>query len=114
VYQRYGRPEDLEAAMDSFSDAAGWSPAHLWLAAQRSVLAAALGRRELSDEAAAKALRLSRMGDNIARDLERQLVYVAEIVGPAAAAAPVRRPASELLSNRSGTGGVATRADRGH
>jgi len=113
VYQRYGRPEDLQAAMDSFSDAARWSPAHLWLAAQRSVLAAALGRRELSDEAAAKALRLSRMGDNIERDLKRQLVYVAEVLGPPAAGAPLRRPASKLLANRSGTADVATPADRG-
>jgi hypothetical protein len=111
VYQRYGRAGDLEAAMESFYDAAGWSPANIWLAAQRSVLAAALGRRELSEEAAAKAVRLSRLGDNIERDLERQLIYVAEVVGPAAARGAVRRPASELLANQDVTADVATPAD---
>lgn len=106
VFQRYRQSRDLVAAAETFQWAADWSPANQWLAAQVAVIADARGQAELAGRMATIALELSKLGGNIERSLERQKVYAAEFVGSPAKRGPVRRPASELLTNQLDAGSV--------
>ncbi len=106
IYQRYGKRKDLDAATKTFSDAASWSPASQWLAAQMAVIAEAQGDLDQAKIQAQKAENLSKLGSNIERSLDRQQIYVPKPLGQLARRGPIRRPASELLSNQIGAGDV--------
>ncbi|EMI17928.1 hemocyanin type 1 [Rhodopirellula maiorica SM1] len=102
VFQRFGRDEDLQDALETFRQAARWSPSNQWIAAQLAEVLRASGD---SAEAAAVAQRaewLSGLGFNMDRMLENQLILEAREIGVAAAGRPKRRPASELLVNQLG------------
>ncbi len=106
LYQRYGVVRDLDAATETFRQAARWSPANQWMAAQVAVIAQARGELELAEQTAKQALFLSKLGGNIERALPRQQIYVCQPLGQVAKAGPIRRPADRLLANHIDSGGV--------
>ncbi len=113
LYQRYGRPEDLQAAAESIGTAVQWSPSNQWLMAQMALIAEAqqaqrdqgvpAGPFGSADQASAESLtrrawELSELGGNIERALSRQQIYLARHLGPQVEkGGPRRAPASELL-----------------
>lgn len=98
LYQRYGALRDLRAADETLSAAAHWSPSHQWLAAQAAVVANALGEREKQLRYASRARHLADLGNYVARDLDRQLVFEAKRLGESVRDQPSRVPASRVLN----------------
>jgi tetratricopeptide (TPR) repeat protein len=98
VYQRHGNAVDLQAAAETFQMAVDWSPSNQWMIAQMAVVAQARGEIQKARMLGNRALDLSLLGGNIERALSRQQVYVARPLGKAADRGPIRRGASELLS----------------
>ncbi len=106
LFQRYGEPQDLAAAAETFTKATSWSPASEWFAAQSAAIAAARGQQQEASQLAAQAYNLSLLGGNIERSLDRQQIYEVSNLGPAVRQGAIRRPASELLANQIGAGDV--------
>jgi len=97
VYQRFGDSVDLDAAYETFKQAAAWNPSDQWLAAQLSEVARAEGNAELAEQMGERARWLSGLSRNLERMLDRQYILVAKKIGQPASAAPIRQPADELL-----------------
>lgn len=97
LYQKWGLPDDLEAAARSFDQLLRWSPANQWAFAQMAAIEKARGNVDSAQKLAEMADKLSRMGGNIERSLSRQMVYSAEIIGGAADRGPIRDSADHLL-----------------
>ena len=97
LYQRWGKDEDLEFARDAFQRGLDRSPSDEWLVAQLSLIHAALGEKKEAQQLAKKAIELSRLGNNIERELERQLVYPPLYVGDSVKTGPQRESAAVLI-----------------
>ncbi len=101
VYQRFGQPNDLQDALQTFTEAARWSPSNQWMAAQLAEVAKAAGDAELATTMAKRAEWLAGLGFNMGRMLDNQMILEARPLGIRVATEPQRRPASELLMNQS-------------
>jgi hypothetical protein len=125
LYQRFGNRQDLAAAEETFRHVVAWNPADQQGVAQLAAIAqsisrdlpvggdlpvnadraadsnrAAAGGKTRAKKLAQRAWYLSRLGNNMERSLERQLIYVPQPLGRSAAEKPALAPASELLSNQ--------------
>ena len=99
LFQRWGRPTDLKLAEAAFERASEMSPSSEWLYAQLSSLAAREERHREAKKLADKAIRLSQLGNNIERDLKRQLIYLPDFIGFAVRGNPQRIDAATLLED---------------
>jgi hypothetical protein len=99
LYQRFGNESDLADADRAFTNVVQWDPADQQATAQLAAIAGARGDADRAGMLADRAVYLSKLGNNIERALDRQLIYVPESLGSAAAAKPIRAAASELLAN---------------
>lgn len=97
LYQRFGRPEDLAAAEDTFAAVVRWSPSNQWAMAQMAEIKRAAGDSVASGEFVELAKKLSELGGNLERALYLQSIYVVRPVGLAAQGGPVRARADKLL-----------------
>ncbi|TWU49605.1 O-antigen ligase family protein [Rubripirellula reticaptiva] len=97
LYQRFGRPEDLQAAEKTFADVVRWSPANQWAMAQMAEIKRAVGDSQASREFADQAKRLSELGGNLERALYLQSIYVVRPIGREVQGGPVRARADQLL-----------------
>ncbi|QDT11213.1 O-antigen ligase family protein [Planctomycetes bacterium K23_9] len=98
LYQRFGDDEYLQIAADYLTQATQWSPSDHALSAQLAAVADRQGDVQLARTLAAKAARLANLGENVERQLSRQMIYLAEPVGRRANSSPVIGPASEVLA----------------
>ena len=99
LFQRYGVKEDLVAAGETFRKVVHWNPADQHAVAQWAAIADSLGQTVEAEKLARRAFYLSKLGNNIERDLQRQLIHVPQQQGSEAAQRAVLSPAAELLSN---------------
>ncbi len=97
LYQRYGEPEDLQAAAETFQTAVQWSPVDQWMIAQLASIEATRGNDQRSRELADLSRQLSGLGVNVERGFNFQLIYPAAHFGDQAKQGPIRRPAQEVL-----------------
>jgi len=98
LFQRYGKPEDLAAALDTFTTAVEWSPVNQWMIAQLASVVAASGDLGKSRELMTRAERLSGLGVNVERIFSFQLIYPAQHYGVRVKRGAIRRPADQVLS----------------
>lgn len=106
VFQRFGRDEDLQDALETFRQAADWSPSNQWMAAQLAEVLRASGDASQAAETAKRAEWLSGLGFTMDRMLENQMILEARRIGISVADEAKRRPASELLMNQLGQSDV--------
>lgn len=106
VYQRYGDPSDLLSASETMARVARWGPSNQNVMAQYAAILTATGQPALARQYAKKALFLSKSGGNIERDLSRQLILPAIVVGVDARSGEIRLPASKVLANLLGQSDV--------
>ncbi len=97
LFQRYGNPEDLSAASDSFTTAVKLAPMNQWMIAQAASIAAARGDDPMERQLTARARRLSNLGVNVERMFDFQLIYPAEYFGTDVSKGPIRLPAEQVL-----------------
>ncbi|WP_372719082.1 O-antigen ligase family protein [Novipirellula sp.] len=102
VFQRFGRDEDLQDALETFRQAANWSPSNQWMAAQLAEVLRASGDVSQATETAKRAEWLSGLGFTMDRMLENQMILEARRIGVSVAGEAKRRPARELLMNQLG------------
>lgn len=97
LYQHGGRLDDLELARLAFQRALSCSPSDEWLLAQLSLIMDKLGQNREAQALADKAINLSRLGNNIERDLSRQMIYVPIFSAEQVKEAPKRQSAAGLI-----------------
>jgi hypothetical protein len=97
LFQRFGRPKDLEAAETTFEKAVSWSPANQWMIAQLSVIRQARGDLAEAAKLRERASQIAALGANIERDLSKQLLYNPKPIGKLADQGPLRQSASEMF-----------------
>jgi O-antigen ligase len=97
LYQRYGKPEDLAAAAQTFETAVQWSPVNQWLIAQLASIEAARGNQQRSQELARLSRNLSNLGVNVEREFGFQMIYPALHYGDQVKNGPIRRSAPQVL-----------------
>jgi tetratricopeptide (TPR) repeat protein len=98
LYQRWGEQRDLEIAHFAFQRALERSPTDQWLLAQLSVIERAMGNTKEAQALAIKAIEFSQLGNNIERSIDRQIIYVAKILGIQASETPIRTAATTLIN----------------
>ena len=98
LYQRWGEQRDLEIAHFAFQRALETSPTDQWLLAQLSVIERAMGNTKEAQALALKAIEFSQLGNNIERSIDRQIIYVAKILGIQASETPIRTAATTLIN----------------
>ncbi|MCO8120495.1 O-antigen ligase family protein [Stieleria sp. TO1_6] len=102
LYQRFGLSDDLQQAEQLIFQAMAGNPTDLSLVAQAAVIADQQGDRQTALTLAKRAQGLSKLGDNIVRDLGLQQIYVVRKLGTSAARSPQRRPVKDLFRERLG------------
>ena len=100
VFQRWGRQEDFSRGMELLEQAAKWSPANEWIAAQLAEVYRASGEQKKSLKWAEKADFLTSRTANAQRSLRVQLIYELNVIGRPAERGPRLLPATELLANQ--------------
>ncbi len=90
-YQVYGRGEDLEMAEQRISEAAALNPTDLSLLAQLALIHLERGDEARGGELAAKVTRMSKLGNNIVRDLGLQQAMEVRPIGVVARNHPISR-----------------------
>jgi O-antigen ligase len=100
LYQRYGRPDELQLAARWLDIALKLNPTDESLAAQAALVAERLGRRERAERLAGRARELSELGNNVVRDLELVHVLAVRPVGMEASRGPVQVSAEEEFAWR--------------
>ncbi len=98
VFQRWGREEDLRAALELYQQAAARAPANERVAAQLALIYQALGD-EQAVEWADRARQLAAAGGHIERALQRVSILPVEVVGERAAERPLQGTADHWLPN---------------
>jgi hypothetical protein len=99
LYQRFGNRRDLNLADQRLQRASQWSPTDHSLIAQRAATAKAMGRQAEAEQLSTEAARLAKLGDNIERQLFRQMIYVVQPIGESVADRPRLAPATEVLGS---------------
>ena len=105
LYQVYGQAADLEQADRLIARSLQLNPTDESLVAQAAVIAWTRSETTKSQQLAAEARRLSKLGGNIVRDLRLQQIMVVDKIGPVASRRPVYRSVSDEFSQRFGQSG---------